>query len=105
MEDESDKQSDSDNSICVIDVVNKPPEKKRKEVTFDKDNLVKKQKARLGKAMAVFEKHHKKAKKSSEEPSLKEEDAYKRKVKWLRDHGDSDSDEKGVSSEQTNESD
>ena len=55
--------------------------------------------------MAVFEKHHKKAKKSSKEPSLEEEDAYKRKVKWLCDHGDSDSKETGVSSEQTNESD
>ena len=49
-------ESESDESVCVIDVAEEPPIKKRKEFSDDED-LVTKQKKRLGKAMAVFEKH------------------------------------------------
>ena len=89
---ESDEESDSDASICVIEPVKEKTDKKRKETTKE-DNLVELQRQRLGKAMAVFEKHRKKSKKNTEEASLEEEQEYKRKVKWLKDHGESDVEE------------
>ena len=92
-------ESESDESVCVIDVAEEPPIKKRKEVSDDED-LVTKQKKRLGKAMAVFEKHRNKKKKNTanDETTLEEEKAYKRKVAWLKDHGESDANDSKDSS-------
>ena len=55
--------------------------------------------------MAVFAKHHKKAKKGLEELSLGEENMYKRKIKWLNDHGKSNLEGKESSIKETNKSD
>ena len=77
--------------------------KKRKEIA-DNNDLIKKQQAHLGKAMVVFEKHYKRMEKNLEEPTFEEEKVYKRKVQWLKDHGNSNSDDNDNTNSDSNES-
>ena len=101
---EANDESDSDDSIHVIEMTDKANSKKRNKDESD-DEYIPKTKIKKGKAAAVLDRANKKARKNeSEESTLEEEKEYKRKVQWLKDHGESDSEENEKDSNDSDES-
>ena len=90
--DKNNEELDSNDSIYVIDAEEKLQSKKRSNEESDNE-YIPKTKIKKGKAAAVLNQANKKAKKNtSDKSTLEEEKMYKRKVQWLKDHGESESD-------------